>query len=75
MRIKIILLSLGLINISCQRLNKVEQYLACYAINLSSKQECVGRLVKKYIAKIKDKIGSMLNHFNMSMKNWGLKSL
>ena len=38
------------ITISCKKENKAEQYLACYALEPSLKQICVGKLAKQYIA-------------------------
>jgi len=53
MRNKVILIILAFILVACQKENKAAQYLACYALEPSSKQICVQKLAEKYITEDK----------------------
>ena len=72
MRNRIVLSFSILFLLSCQAENKAEKHLACYALEPSTKNECLNNLTKKYIAKeLRRNISyvQLFRPFNMNMKN------
>lgn len=73
MRIKITLLSLAFILSSCQKSNKAEKYLGCYALKPLVKQQCVKKLAKKYIPKYQRNDEKYAKSFQYEHEKLGFK--
>jgi hypothetical protein len=59
--------------LSCQAENKAEQYLACYALEPSTKNEYLNKLTKKYIAKDLQRNISYVRLFQYEYEKLGFK--
>jgi hypothetical protein len=73
MRNKVIFIVVSLVLSACQKENKAEQYLGCYALEPSLKQKCVDRLAKKYISEAKRNDEQYVKSFQYEYEKLGFK--